>query len=132
MAVCLRRKGEGRPSGGTRESIGSFPSLAQRRRGKKPRIVRVHRIERASEGDYRIRIARFKRIHVGENEIARAIAAEGLFVVLLHDGKGVEDIANIIAIRDAVEQEIKRIEPRAQMRAPLLVPFERASGCPGR
>ena len=45
--------------------------------------------------------------------------------MLAHNGEGVEDIADIVAISNVVEQEIKRIEPRTQMRASLLVLRER-------
>src|SRR5438132_5990114 len=99
--------------------------LAQCASCEKARTEPVHSIVWLSEGDDRLRIARFERIHISEDEVARAIAVEGFFVVLAHNGEGVEDVADIVAVSNVVEQEIKRIEPRTQMRAFLLVPRER-------
>ena len=73
---------------------------------------------------HRRRIAGGQGVEVGEDQVAGAVAAESRFVFAADDGKRIEHIAGVVAA-EAVEVEVERVEPGAQVAALLFVPDER-------
>ena len=73
---------------------------------------------------HRLRIAGCQGIHVGEDQVAGAVAAEGVFVFAADYGEGSQHVAGVVAAQ-AVEVEVERVEPGAQVAALLFVPDER-------
>ena len=55
-----------------------------------------------SQNDLRVRVPCRQRAHIGEAEVARAIASVGVDLLALDDRKCGEDMAHIVAIGDPV------------------------------
>ena len=63
-------------------------------------------------------------VHVGEDEVAGAVAAACGLILAADDREGVEDVGGVLA-GQAVEVEIEGVEAGAQVAALLRVPGER-------
>ena len=62
-------------------------------------------------------------VHVGEDEVAGAVVAEGGFVFTADDGEGVQHVLRVF-LGQAVEVEVERVKSGAQVAAFLFVPDE--------
>jgi len=69
---------------------------------------------------YGLGIAGGEGVHVGEDEVTGAVAAEGGFVFLADDGEGVQYVLRVFP-GQAVEVEVERVEAGTQMAAFLFV-----------
>jgi len=78
-----------------------------------------------SESDLCLRVAGRERAHNGKAQIAGKISAMHRHLFALDDGKGRIDVTHIVAIGDAVEVKIDRVQPGAKHKAPRLIPFQR-------
>ena len=68
-------------------------------------------------------VASGEGVHVGEDEVAGAVVAEGGFVFFADDGEGVQDVLRVF-LGQAVEVEVERVEAGAQVAAFFFLPGE--------
>ena len=71
----------------------------------------------------RVGVASRKGVHVGEDEVAGAVVAEGGFVFPADDGEGVRHVFRVFP-GQAVEVEVERVEAGAQVAAFFFIPDE--------
>ena len=71
-----------------------------------------------------LRVAGGEGVHVGEDEVAGAVAAELGLVLAADYGEGAEDVAGVVPVQ-AVEVEVEGVEAGPEVPALLLVPGER-------
>ena len=71
----------------------------------------------------RLGVSSGEGVHVGEDEVAGAVAVEGGFVFLADDGEGVQHVLRVFP-GQAVEVEVERVEADAQVAAFFFVPDE--------
>ena len=88
-------------------------------RGRQPafRAERVAPLEIGpSKPDLRVGISRSQRVHPGEAKLAGTVYAPiGSFLFAFDDGEGRVDIADVVAVSDAVEMEEHGVQLGAQM-----------------
>ena len=61
---------------------------------------------------YRLGVSGGEGVHVGEDEVAGTVVAEGGFVLLADDGEGVQHVLRVF-FGQAVEVEVERFETGA-------------------
>ena len=77
--------------------------------------------------NYGCSVAGLEGVHVGEDEVAGAVAAEGCLVLALDDGEGAEDVGGVLAAY-AVEVEVAGVEASAEVAAFFFIPDEGRAG----
>ena len=78
-----------------------------------------------SKPDLRVGISRSKSVHPGEAELAGTVYAPiGGLLFAFDDREGRVDIADVVAVCDAVEMKEHGVEPGAQDQAAPFVPDE--------
>ena len=72
---------------------------------------------------HRLRIPRRKGAHVGQDQVAGAVAAKGGPVFAADDWEGAQHVPGVVS-RQAVEVEVECVEAGTQVAAFLFVPHE--------
>ena len=79
---------------------------------------------KASCRDFGVRLTRSKGVHIGEAEVTGAVLAVGCGFLASDDGEGRVDVADVVAVGNAVEVEEYGVEFGAELQAVVVVPDE--------
>ena len=103
----------------------SLPSRKADNRGEGKFVPAIFMVfTEASYGNVGVRLIRSKGVHIGEAEVAGAVFAVGGGFLASDDGEGRVDVADVVAVGNAVEVEEYGVELGAELQAAVVVPDE--------